>query len=293
MPGETEIGGDLGGASRPEHSNHHEVGDLAVGIPDYVHAALHGSASSFAARIEGSRRPRRDGPPSLIVDHPLNPGRHIHSRLDYVTGCATLDCRSLRPALSAATATASVLLGGFLTSAASTAAAAAAAATSAAAAAAARGSTAAAAAAATATAAASGSAGAARRHSGRRSQCQIRSAPTGASGFSTRRGSSGSAAYLPDGLLLGAHAIDVILHALNGGLRGHNPCVGHRRRRRRIDLLLLGRACIAVRKTELLSLEGVAKLTWTSVIVIVWVRWKYLPKRTNVAGVSLLYVEHD
>jgi hypothetical protein len=98
---------------------------------------------------------------------------------------------------------------------------------------------------------------------------------------------------LPDGLLLGAHAIDVILHALNGGLRGHNPCVGHRRRRRRIDLLLLGRACIAVRKTELLSLEGVAKLTWTSVIVIVWVRWKYLPKRTNVAGVSLLYVEHD
>jgi hypothetical protein len=57
---------------------------------------------------------------------------------------------------------------------------------------------------------------------------------------------------LPDGLL-GAYAIDVVLHALNGGLRGHNPCIGHGRRRRRIDLLLLlGRACIAVRKTELL-----------------------------------------
>src|ERR1700732_1537213 len=124
MPGETEIGGDVGGASRPEHSNHHEVEDLAVRIPDYVHAALHGSASSFGARIEGSRQSRGDGPPPLIVGHALTPGRYIHSRLDDVTGCATRRCRSLRSALSAATATASILLGGFLTCAASTAAAA-------------------------------------------------------------------------------------------------------------------------------------------------------------------------
>src|SRR6202048_2653139 len=261
MPGETEIGGDVGGASRPEHSNHHEVGDLAVRIPDYVHAALHGSASSFAARIEGSPRSRADGPPSPIVGHALNPGRYIPRRLDDVTGCATRACRSLRSALSAATATASVLLGGFLPCAASTAAAAAttsatrgstaattaaAAATAAAAPTAAAPPTAAAAAATAAATTASGSAGAARRHSARRSQCQIRSAPTGASGFSARRGSSGGAAYLPDGLL-GAHAIDVILHTSNGGLRGDDPCVSHRRRCRRIDLLLLGRACIAVR----------------------------------------------
>src|ERR1700730_9871213 len=123
MPVETESGGDVGGASRPEHSNHHEVGDLAVRIPDYVHAALHGSASSFGARIEGSRQSRGDGPPPLIVGHALNPGRYIHSRLDDVTGCATRRCRSLRSALSAATATASLLLGAFPTCAAPTAAA--------------------------------------------------------------------------------------------------------------------------------------------------------------------------
>src|SRR2546423_12730978 len=105
MPGETEIGRDVGGASRPGHSSHHKVGDLAVGIPDYVHAALHGSASRFAARIEDSGRSRGDGPPSLVVDHALNPGRHIHSRLDYVTGCATRACGSPRSALSAAAAT--------------------------------------------------------------------------------------------------------------------------------------------------------------------------------------------
>jgi hypothetical protein len=92
---------------------------------------------------------------------------------------------------------------------------------------------------------------------------------------------------LPDGLLA-AHAIDVILHTLNGGLRGDDPCVSHHRRCRRIDLLLLGRACIAVGKPELLILQGVA-----SVIVIVWVKREYRPNRTYVAGVGLLYVEHD